>query len=156
MNNSQPRRFSAAARVRYGLAEHGPAPTLAAAGLLAQSAIGIAVSYGRAGMGAHLTGACVATGLVLWAGLQAFIRNIQIAAIRRAALVLLSLTFSQLLLGTGAYMNLLTAGTLQWLTVTHAVMGVLTFGTSLTLAALVYRQVRPEDAELAQGGVVIA
>jgi hypothetical protein len=80
----------------------------------------------------------------------------QIAAIRRAALLLLSLTFSQLMLGTGAYMNLLTAGSLQWLTVTHAVMGIGTFGASLTLAALVYRQVRPEDAELVRGGVVIA
>jgi heme A synthase len=156
MNNSQPRRFSAAARVRYGLAEHGPAPALAAAGLFTQSLIGVAVSYGRAGMGAHFTGACVATGLVLWAGLQAFMRNMPIALIRRAALLLLSLTFSQLMLGAGAYMNLLTAGKLEWLTVTHAVMGIATFVASLTLAALVYRQVRPEDAELVRGGVVIA
>jgi heme A synthase len=156
MDNSQPRRFSVAARVRYGLAEHGLAPILAAAGLLAQSVMGIAVSYGRAGIPAHFTGACVATALVLWAGLQAFMRNMQSAAIRRAALLLLSLTFSQLMLGMGAYMNLLTAGTLQWLTVTHAVTGIATFGASLTLATLVYRQVRPEDAELVRGGVVIA
>ncbi len=156
MNNSQPRRFSAAARVRYGLAEHGPAPLLAAAALLAQSALGVALSYGRASVGVHLAGACVATGLVLWAGGQAFLRNMRTAAVRRAALLLISLTFSQLLLGTGAYMNLLTAGTLEWLTVAHAAMGVLTFGASVTLAALVYRQVRPEDAEMAHGGVVIA
>jgi hypothetical protein len=80
----------------------------------------------------------------------------QTAAVRRAALFLVSLTFSQLLLGTGAYMNLLVGGTLQWLTVAHAVTGVLAFGASVTLAALVYRQIRPEDAELAHGGVVIA
>jgi heme A synthase len=92
----------------------------------------------------------------LWAGLQAFLRNMQTAAVRRAALLLLSLTFSQLLLGTGAYMNLLTAGSLPWFTVAHAIMGVLTFGASVTLAVLVYRQIRPEDLEMALGGVVIA
>jgi hypothetical protein len=35
-------------------------------------------------------------------------------------------------------------------------MGAVTFGAAATLAVLVYRQVRPEDAELAHGGVVIA
>jgi heme A synthase len=129
---------------------------MAAVALLLQSAIGAAVGYGRASFGAHLAGACVAVGLVLWAGVQAFLRNLQTAAVRRAALLLLSLTFSQLLLGTGAYMNLLAAGTLQWFTVAHAVMGALTFGVSVALAVLVYRQIRPEDAELAHGGVVIA
>ena len=129
---------------------------LAAAALLAQSAIGVAVSYGRASFAPHFAGACIATGLVLWAGVQAFLRNMQTAAVRRTALLLVSLTFSQLLLGMGAYMNLLAAGTLQWLTVAHAVMGIVTFGASVTLALLVYRQIRPEDAELAQGGVVIA
>jgi hypothetical protein len=53
-------------------------------------------------------------------------------------------------------MNLLTAGTLEWLTVAHAAMGVLTFGASVALVVLVYRQIRPEDAELAHGGVAIA
>lgn len=156
MNNSPRPRFSVAARVRYGLAEHGPAPLLAAAALLTQSTIGAAVSYGRANFGAHLAGACVATGLVLWAGGQAFLRNMQTAGVRRAALWLVSLTFSQLLLGAGAYMNLLAAGAIEWLTLAHAVMGVVTFGASVTMAVLVYRQIRPEDAELAQGGVVIA
>jgi heme A synthase len=118
--------------------------------------IGIAVSFGKASFAPHFAGACVATGLVLWAGIQAFLRNMQTAAVRRAALWLVSLTFSQLLLGMGAYMNLLAAGTLQWLTVAHAVMGAVAFGASVAMAALVYRQVRPEDAELAQGGVVIA
>jgi hypothetical protein len=156
MNNSQPRRFSVAARVRYGLAEHGPAPMLAAAALFAQSAVGVAVSYGKASFAPHFAGACIAAALVLWAGVQAFLRNMQIAAVRRAALLLISFTFSQLLLGTGAYMNLLSGGTLQWLTVAHAVMGPVTFAASVTLAVLVYRQIRPEDADLAHGGVVIA
>ncbi len=156
MPTSQPRRFSVAARLRYGLAEHGPAPLLAAAALFTQSAIGVAVSYSKASFAPHFAGACVATGLVLWAGIQAFLRNMQTAAVRRTAMLLVSLTFSQLLLGMGAYMNLLAAGTLQWLTIAHAVMGAVTVGASITLAALVYRQVRPEDAELAQGGVVIA
>lgn len=156
MKNSPRPQFSVAARIRYGLAEHGPAPMLAAAALLAQSAIGIAVSYGRAGFATHVAGACITVVLVLWAGVQAFLRNMQTVAVRRAALALLSLTLSQVLLGTGAYMNLLAAGTLEWLTVAHAVMGILTFGVSVALAALVYRQIRPEDAELARGGVVIA
>jgi len=156
MNSSQPRRLSVAARVRYGLAEHGPAPLLASAALLAQGALGVAVSYGHAGFGVHLAGACVTTGVVLWAGGQAFLRNMQTAGVRRAALFLVSLTFSQLLLGAGAYMNLFMAGTLEWFTVAHAAMGVATLGASVTLAVLVYRQIRPEDLEMAHGGVVIA
>jgi heme A synthase len=129
---------------------------LAAAGLFAQSIIGVAVSYSKASFAPHFAGACVAALLVLWAGIQAFLRNMQTAAVRRTALLLVSLTFSQLLLGMGAYMNLLAAGSLQWLTVAHAVMGAVTFAASVALAVLVYRQVRPEDAELAHGGVVIA
>lgn len=156
MNNSQPRRFSVAARVRYGLAEHGSAPILAAAALLAQSTVGLAVSYGKTSFAPHFAGACIATGLVLWASIQAFLRNMQTAGVRRAALLLISLTFSQLLLGMGAYMNLLASGTLAWFTVAHAVVGAVTFAASVILAILVYRQVRVEDAELAHGGVVIA
>ncbi len=156
MNISPPRRLSLAVRVRYGLAEHGPAPLFASIALLAQGAVGVAFSHGLVGFQAHIAGACVAVALVLWAGVQAFLRNMQTAAVRRAALWLLSLTFSQVLLGAGAYMNLLAAGTLEWLTVAHAVMGVLAFGASVALAALVYRQIRPEDAELARGGVAIA
>jgi hypothetical protein len=94
--------------------------------------------------------------LVLWAAGQAFLRNMQTAGVRRAALLLVSLTFSQLMLGAGAYMNLLVAGTLEWFTVAHAVMGAFACCTAVAMAVLVYRQIRPEDAELAHGGVVIA
>jgi hypothetical protein len=76
--------------------------------------------------------------------------------VRRAAMLLLSLTFSELLLGVGSYMNLLVAGTLEWFAIAHAVMGIALFGSAVTLAAVLYRRVRPEDAEMAHGGVAIA
>ena len=54
------------------------------------------VRYGAAGVGFHIVGAVVATILVMWAGLR--------IPLRRPALLLLSLTFSQVFLGLGAYM----------------------------------------------------
>jgi heme A synthase len=156
MENSSARRLSVAARARYGLAEHGPAPLLALAAILVDGAAGTALHYGTLPFRTHLQISVVVAVVVTWASIQAIRRNFDSPAVRRMALLLLSLTFSQLLLGVGSYMNLLVAGTLEWFPIAHTVMGIAVLGSSVGLAAVVYRRVRPEDAELAHGGVAIA
>ena len=98
----------------------------------------------------------VTAAIVTWTGVQAIRRNLDAPAVRRAAMLLLSLTFSELLLGVGSYMNLLVAGTLEWFAIAHALMGIALFGSAVRLATVVYRRMRPEDVELAHGGVAIA
>jgi hypothetical protein len=156
MGNPSARRLSVAARVRYGLAEHGPWPLLALAAIIVDGAAGTAVHYGTLPFRTHLALSVFTASVVSLASIQAIRRNLDAPAVRRAALLLLSLTFSQLLLGVGSYMNLLVAGTLEWFPIAHTVMGIAVFGSGVALVALVYRRMRPEDRELVHGGVAIA
>ncbi len=156
MRNPSARRLSPAARVRYGLAEHGPAPLLAVLAIVADAALGAAVHYGALAFRTHLQFSLVVAAVCLWAGVQAVRRNLDAPKVRRAAMLMLSLTFSEMLLGVGSYMNLLVAGTLEWFPIGHIVLGIASLGSAVALAAMVYRRVRPEDAELAHGGVAIA
>ena len=156
MENSSARRLPLSARVRYGLAEHGPWPLFILAAILANGAAGLAVHYGTLAFRSHLETSALTTLIASWACVQAIRRNMDAPRVRRSAMLLLSFTFSQVLLGVGSYMNLLVAGTLPWFPIAHAVAGVGMLGSSAVLAALVYRRVRPEDAELAHGGVAIA
>jgi hypothetical protein len=149
-------RLSVAARARYGLAEHGFGPLLALAAILTDSAAGVALHYGVIPFRTHLALSVVAAAIVTWAGFQAIRRNLDVPPVRRSALLLLSLTFSQLLLGVGSYMNFLVPETLEWFPVAHTVMGIAALGAAIALAVTVYRRLHPEDAELARGGVVIA
>ena len=124
------------------LAGESPAPLA----LFGQTILGAMVRYGAAGVGFHIIGAVVATILVMWAGLR--------IPLRRPALVLLSLTFSQVFLGLGAYMaRVVNAATPQpmhltvWFTVAHVAAGSLAFG-----AAVVLTMAPPA----AHGGVALA
>jgi hypothetical protein len=149
-------------RARYGLTEHGPVPLFAVAALLLQGALGAAVRHDVADTIPHVAGAIITTGIVMWAGAQALINHIKERPIRRSAMLLLSLTFSQVLLGMAAYMSRLAASAQQasaalaWFPALHAWVGSLTLGAAVRMALLVYRQMHPEDAELAHGGVAIA
>lgn len=156
MNNPSARRLSLGARLRYGVAEHGPAPLLALLALLADVAAGTALHFGAISLGAHRDFSLLAAAVATWAGISALRRNLDSPAVRRTALLLISLTFSQLLAGVGAYMNLLAGGTLAWFPVVHALIGLAVLALSAALAFLVYRRMRPEDAEVAQAGVAIA
>ena len=156
MDKPSPRRLGWAVRVRYGLAEHGPAPLLALLAVLADGAAGLALHFGTMSLAVHRDFSLITAAVVTWASIQAIRRNLDAPAVRRAALLLLSFTFSQLLLGVGAYMNLLSAGTLEWFAVAHAAMATVTLGTALSLAILVYSRMRPEDDEVSQAGVAIA
>jgi hypothetical protein len=156
MQNPSARQLSGMARARYGVAEYGPAPLLALAALLLDGAAGAAFHYGLIPFRVHLQLSVVTAAIVTWAGIQSIRRNLDTPSIRRAALLLLSLTFSELLLGVGSYMNFLVADTLVWFPLAHAVMGIATLGAAVFLAGAVYYRVRPEDAELAHAGVAIA
>jgi hypothetical protein len=133
-------------RLAGGVPLGPPAPPIAAAALFGQAILGAMVRYGAAGVGFHIIGAVVATVLVMWAGLR--------IPLRRPALVLLSLTFSQVFLGLGAYMaRVVNAATPQpmhltiWFTVAHVAVGSLAFG-----AAVVLTMAPP----VAHGGVALA
>jgi heme A synthase len=156
MDNPSAPRFSVAGRVRYGLAEHGSGPLLALAAILIDGAAGLALHYGVIPFRTHLALSLITVAIVTWVGIRAVRRNLDVPPVRRAALVLLSLTFSQLLLGVGSYMNYLVPETLAWFPVAHTVMGIAVLGAAIALAVTVYRRLHPEDAELARGGVVIA
>lgn len=138
------------------------APLIAAAGLFGQSILGAAVRHGMASVMPHIAGAAVATVLVMWAGLSTLMHHMENATLRRSAMALLSLTFSQVFLGIGAYMaRAATADAPQpmpmmvWFTVAHVAVGSLAFGAAVVLA-MVSRQANPMEAELAHGGMVVA
>jgi len=123
-----------------------PAPMLAAAGLFGQTILGAMVRYGVAGVAYHMIGAGIATILVMWAGLR--------IPLRRPALALLTLTFSQVFLGIGSYMarvvNVTTPQPLPLtvaFTVAHVAVGSLAFGAAIALTMA---------PEVAHGGVALA
>jgi hypothetical protein len=156
MNNPSARRLSAAARARYSLTEHGPWPLLALALVVADAAAGAALHYGAIPFRVHLAFSVLTVAINAVAGIQAILRNLDAPPVRRAAMLVLSFTFSQVLLGVGSYMNLLVAGTLEWFPIAHTAVGIALFASAVALAVLVYRRIHPQDAELAQGGVAIA
>jgi cytochrome c oxidase assembly protein subunit 15 len=139
------------------------APLIAAAALLLQTGLGAAARHNAASVVPHIAGAAVSTVLVMWAGLQVLMHHMENPPYRRAAMLLLSLTFSQVFLGMGAYMSrIATADAPQpmplmvWFTVAHVAVGSLAFGAAVALALIVYRDARPADAALAHGGMAVA
>src|ERR1039458_2496431 len=81
-------------------------PTLAAAALFLQTILGAAVRHGAMTAVPHIAGAVFATALAMWASLQVLMRHMEIAPLRRAATLLLALTFSQVFLGLAAWATL--------------------------------------------------
>jgi cytochrome c oxidase assembly protein subunit 15 len=139
-----------------------PAPLLAAAAVFAQGVLGAAVRHEVAGVMPHIVGAGVAIILVMWAGLSTLMHHMDDPLQRRAAMALLSLTFSQLFLGIGAYMARVAAidapqpiPGMVWFTVAHLAVGALVFAAAVVLA-IVSRHTHSMEAELAQGGMVVA
>ncbi len=78
-----------------------PAPMVAAVALFAQTILGAAVRYDVVVPIAHIAGAAVATILVMWAGLSILMQHMENATLRRPAMALLTITFSQVFLGIG-------------------------------------------------------
>ena len=146
----------------HGLAGGSAGPTVAAVALFAQTILGAGVRYNVVLPVAHIAGAAVATILVMWAGLSILMEHMENATLRRPAMALLTITFSQVFLGIGAYMaRVAFAGAPQpmpmmvWFTVAHVAVGSLALGAAVALAMIVYRQ-PPNEAVMANGGIVIA
>lgn len=119
-----------------------PVPVAAAVALFAQTILGAAVRHGVVGLAPHVAGAVVATGLVMWAALPVLVHDMDKMALRRPALLLLSVTFSQVFLGMAAWMarvaNLDAPQPMPMMvlfTVAHVAVGSLAFGAALALAA---------------------
>ena len=144
-------------------ASSGLAPALAACALFLQTILGAAVRHGAMTAVPHIAGAAVATAFAMWAGLQVLTRHMENATLRRAATLLLALTFSQVFLGLAAWASLAaTAGDPQpmpvmiWATVAHVAAGSLAFGAAISLAMIVYRHDKSTRPDLASGGMAVA
>jgi cytochrome c oxidase assembly protein subunit 15 len=128
----------------------------ASACVLAQVALGASARHKALGVLPHVAGAFLATGMVLWICLRVLVPHSEHAALRRPALALLWLVFTQIFLGIAAYMSrLATADAPQPMpvmigfTVAHLAVGALTLAASVVLAIQVFRNVRRPAAELA-------
>lgn len=136
---------------------HGPS-LIAAAALFVQTILGAGVRYGVMAPVVHIVGAVAATIIVMWAGLSLLMQHMDNPKLRRPAMVLLSITFSQVFLGIGALMARVAyvespqpAPMMVWFTVAHVAVGSLAVGAGIALTMLV----RP-DAFQAHGGMVTA
>ena len=136
---------------------------LASAGLFGQVALGTALRHGAIGVVLHVAVAAVALLLVSWAVFRVLSRHIGHSALRRAALAAVSLTFSQFLIGMGAYAGRIAAlGAPQpmpletWFTVAHVAAGALSLGACVALAITVFRYVGRSRSGPLPGGVAVA
>jgi heme a synthase len=135
------------------------APTLiCAAALFGQTVLGAGVRYGVILPVAHIVGAVLATILVMWAGLSILMQHMDNPKLRRPAMLILSIVFSQVFLGIAAYMARLGYADapqpmpmMVLFTVAHVAVGSLAVGAAVALAMLA----RP-DAFRVHGGMVTA
>ena len=143
-------------------ASAGPS-LLAATALFLQTILGAAVSHGAMTAVPHIVGAVIATALAMWAGLQVLMHHMENAPLRRAATLLLVLTFGQVFLGLAAYAALAATAdypqpmpVMIWATVAHVAAGSLAFGAAIALAMRVYRHDKPARPDSSPGGVAVA
>ncbi len=135
------------------------APTLiCTVGLFAQTILGAGVRYGVVSPAAHIVGAVLATILAMWAGLSILMRHMDNSKLRRAAMLLLSMTFSQVFLGIASLMARVAYAdapqpmpVVVLFTVAHVAVGSLAVGASVALAMLA-----GPDAFRVHGGMVTA
>jgi cytochrome c oxidase assembly protein subunit 15 len=120
------------------------APTvICTVALFTQTILGAGVRYGVIDPTAHIAGAVLATIMVMWAGLSILMRHMENPRLRRPAMLLLSITFSQVFLGIGAYMARVAYADapqpmplMVFFTVAHVAVGSLAVGASVALAML--------------------
>jgi cytochrome c oxidase assembly protein subunit 15 len=134
----------------------------ASACVFLQLALGASARHQAIGILPHVLGALLATGMVLWVTVRVLMRHAGHEALRRSALVLLSITFLQVFLGIGAYMSrLATADAPQPMpvmvgfTVAHVAVGALTLASSVVLTIEIFRHVRRPLAEMQTQGVAV-
>ncbi len=140
-----------------GWTQRGPVPAIAATALLAQAGLGAAVRHQATGVTPHVAGAAIATVLVMWACLQVLTRQLETPRLRRPALLLLSLTFSQVFLGIGSSIDSMVAGGVavwEWFRPAHLVAGTMGLGTAVVLTLLTYGQAQRGEHALHEGVAV--
>lgn len=135
---------------------------VAAAAIFLQTILGAAVRHGVIGPIPHVAGAVLATGLVMWASFPVLIAHMENPTLRRPAMLLLSITFSQVFLGIGAWMSRLTnlnapqpMPMMVLFTVAHVAVGSLAFGAAIALAATL-RQYAPASPSMPREGMAAA
>jgi cytochrome c oxidase assembly protein subunit 15 len=133
-------------------------PAVCALMLFGQTVLGAGVRYGVVVPVVHIVGAVANIIPVMWVGLAVLNRYMDDPALRRLAMLLLSLTFSQVFLGIAAMMaRIVYADAPQPMpmmvlfTVAHVAVGSLALGAAVALAMLLRLEVVP-----ANGGMVTA
>jgi hypothetical protein len=139
------------------------AALIAAAVLFIQTVLGAAVRHEVIGPVPHFVWAGVAVVTVMLTGLHVLSKHMDNPGMRRSAMLLLSLTVSQIFLGMGAYMGrMLNADAPQpmplmiWFTVAHVVVGSLAFGAAVALAMIVGGHARRAEDRVPHGGMLVA
>lgn len=125
--------------------------------VLGQVALGAAFRHKALDLVLHAAGAAVATGAVLIAAISILMHYPRHGALRGTAVTLLTITFSQVFLGVGAFMSrVATADAPQPMpvmvafTVAHVAVGALTMAFSVLMAIQIRRHVRVTEAPLAE------
>jgi cytochrome c oxidase assembly protein subunit 15 len=126
--------------------------------LFTQTILGAGVRYGVVAPVVHIVGAVLATMPVMWTGLSILMRHMDNPKLRRPAMLLLSITFSQVFLGIAALMARVAYAAapqpmpvMVLFTVAHVAVGSLAVGASVALAMLA-----GPDAFRVHGGMVTA
>lgn len=132
-------------------------PVLLPVAVLAQVALGAAYRHKALDLVWHAVGAAVTTGVVLYAVISILLQYPRHAVLRGTALALLTIAFSQVFLGVGAYMSrVATADAPQPMpvmvlfTVAHVAVGALTMAFSVLMTIQIKRHVRVAEAPVAQ------
>ena len=141
-----------------GLREWHMPSVICTVALFAQTILGAGVRYQVVAPAAHIGGAILGTGLAMWAAMGLLMHNMENPEVRRPAVLLLSVTFSQVFLGIGAMMARVAyldapqpMPMMVLFTVAHVAVGSLAVGAGVALAMLA----RPGVFRV-QGGVVTA
>lgn len=119
-------------------------------GLLIQTALGALYRHQIVGLMAHVAGAMLVMGMVMYAGIAAFSTAGAPASVKRPALTLLIMTGVQMLFGLAAYLYRIqfmeqATGQFNMLTFTviHVAVGALTTACSALMGMQISRYVRP-------------
>lgn len=121
--------------------------------LLLQTALGAMYRHQIVGLMAHVAGAMLVMGMVMYAGIAALSTENAPTALKRPALVLLIMTGVQMLIGLGAYLYRIEfqeqatgEAAMLTLTVIHVAVGAMTTACSALMGMQITRYVRPAVA----------
>jgi cytochrome c oxidase assembly protein subunit 15 len=113
--------------------------------VLGQIALGAAFRHKALGIIPHLAGSLAVSGLLIYFAMVLLALEQQIPLLRRAAMVIIWITISQMVLGIAAYLTRLTftgvqpAAVMVGFTVAHVATGALTLAAALSAAILTLR-----------------